>query len=168
MSIYYEAPPGTYTIRFTADGQSTPTATTYTLTEYLVSAASTLYLLDDQDINEPDGNYTFVVFDSGVATKGITTYRLLNGVEYVETVSVDSSAIAQAVGAEINTTLTGIALDAEEARQAATNNQSFNINTAAVTVFGDDGTTPEFKLVYRDSQGQPSINNAVYRTKESP
>ena len=160
MPINYEAPPGTYTVRFTAEGQSTPTATTYSLLAVLTTAASTLHRLEDAAINEPDGDYTFVIYDSGNPVTGITPYTLVNGVEFVAGTSGGTSPTASAIASAVQSALDGklnIIQSAAELSALPLSADTIVIeDTNAIATYTQGGVVKaRFQLLGADNQPNP-------------
>jgi hypothetical protein len=73
------------------------------------------------------------------------------------------SAIATAVQAALEPQLDAIAASADKARAADTNKAIANPITGITTVFADDNTTPLYRILTRNANGEPALEDTVVR-----
>jgi hypothetical protein len=73
------------------------------------------------------------------------------------------SAIATAVQEALEPQLDAIAGDTTKARAGKTNKAIANPITGITTVFADDGTTPLYRILTRNANGEPALEDTVVR-----
>ena len=73
------------------------------------------------------------------------------------------SAIATAVQEALEPALDAIAASADKARAADTNKAIANPITGITTVFADDNTTPLYRILTRNANGEPALEDTVVR-----
>jgi hypothetical protein len=73
------------------------------------------------------------------------------------------SAIATAVQEALEPQLDAIAASADKARAADTNKAIANPITGITTVFADDNTTPLYRILTRNANGEPALEDTVVR-----
>jgi hypothetical protein len=73
------------------------------------------------------------------------------------------SAIATAVQEALEPVLDAIAEDTTKARAGKTNKAIANPITGITTVFADDNTTPLYRILTRNANGEPALEDTVVR-----